>query len=115
MKQAKFSTDLTKRNLSAPQKRLLKLMQEINFGRIEELIVREGEPIFKPSPRVVREVKFCGENGPRRELEADDFALKAQVVELFSYLTRMGNGKVETLDVKHGLPFRMNLEEVVRA
>ena len=115
MKQAKNTRGLTKRNLSTPKKRLLELMQEINFGCIEELVVREGEPVFKPSPRVVREIKFGGENGPRPELAADDFALKAQVVELFSYLTQLGNGKVESIDIKHGIPFRMNLEEVVRA
>jgi hypothetical protein len=88
-------------------------MQQVNFGKVEKLQVRGGEPVFNPSPRIVKEIKFGGENGPRQELKAEDFVLKAQVVEFFSCLTSLGNGMVETLDIKHGLPFRMNMEEAI--
>ena len=107
--------EVSKRSLSAPRRRLLELMQEINFGRIEGLAVRGGEPVLDPPPRVVREIKFGGENGPRRELGSDDFALKAQAVEFFAHLSRLGDGTVEILEIKHGLPFRMSVEEAVRA
>jgi len=107
--------EVSKRSLSAPRRRLLELMQEINFGRIEGLAVRGGEPVLDPPPRVVREIKFGGENGPRRELGSDDFALKAQAVEFFTHLSRLGDGTVEILEIKHGLPFRMSVEEAVRA
>jgi len=107
--------EVSKRSLSAPRRRLLELMQEINFGRIEGLAVRGGEPVLDPPPRVVREIKFGGENGPRRELGSDDFALKAQAVEFFAHLSRLGDGTVESLEIKHGLPFRMSVEEAVRA
>jgi len=107
--------EVSKRSLSAPRRRLLELMQEINFGRIEGLAVRGGEPVLDPPPRVVREIKFGGENGPRRELGSGDFALKAQAVEFFTHLSRLGDGTVEILEIKHGLPFRMSVEEAVRA
>jgi hypothetical protein len=105
----------TKASLSPKQKQLLELMQELNFGRIKDLTVHNGEPVFDPPPRIIREIKFCAENGPRHELEIKDFALKAQAVELFEQLTNFGEGTVECLEVKHGLPFRMNLVEVVQA
>lgn len=38
-------------DLSAPKQRLLRLFQAINFGRVEELEVREGEPQFSPRRR----------------------------------------------------------------
>jgi len=101
----------TKASLSSARRRLLNLMQDLNFGRIERLVVLNGEPVFEPAPRVVREVKFGGENGPRPELGAGDFALKAQVVELFERLDRLGDATLECLEVKHGLPFRMHVEE----
>jgi len=63
---------------------------------------------------VVREIKFGGENGPRREMTVEDFALKSQAVELFAQLDRLGNGTVLSLEIKHGLPFRMSLKETVR-
>jgi hypothetical protein len=90
-------------------------MQGINFGRIEGLRVADGDPVFEPMPRVVRQVKFCAEHQPRPEKEIDDFRLKNQVVEMFDVLTRLGDGTVECLEIKHGLPFLMNVEETVKA
>ena len=58
---------VTKADLSPARARLVVLMQGINFGYIEGLIVRAGAPVLNPPPRVVREVKFGGENGPRPE------------------------------------------------
>jgi hypothetical protein len=114
-KEVQMAKGRTKASLSLNQKRLVEMMQELNFGRIEGLTVRNSEPTFDPPPRIIREVKFGGENGPRRELEANDFTLKAQVLELINYITNLGNGTIECLEVKHGLPFRMNLVEVVSA
>jgi len=87
------------------------LMQRINFGRVEDLHVRNGEPVFDPPPRVIREVKFGGENRPRPEAAKADFALKAEVVDLFSKLAMLGNGVIAQLEIQHGLPFRMTYEE----
>jgi len=87
-------------------------MQRLNFGRVEGLGVRDGEPVFPPPPpRVVREVKFCAENGPHPEAAKKDFALKAQVCELFAHMEAMGDGIIARIEVKHGLPFRMIVEE----
>lgn len=101
-----------KSNLSPSQQKLLAEMQRINFGRIEDLMVYRGEPVFDLPPRVVREVKFGSENGPRLEAAKTDFALKAQVRELLAQLEALGDGVVSTIEVKHGLPFRMVVEEV---
>jgi len=100
-----------KSSLTPPQRLLLIKMQQLNFGRIERLVVRDGEPVFDPPPRVVREVKFCAENGPRPEGGRHDFALKAQVRELFAHLEALGSGVICRLEVKHGLPFRMTVVE----
>ena len=86
-------------------------MQRINFGLIEGLIIRNGEPILDPAPRVIRHVKFGGDNRPRPESGIDDFTLKEKVVDLFSHFDSIGNGTVLSLEVQHGLPFRMQFEE----
>lgn len=101
-----------KSSLSPSRAELIEWMQNIGFGTIEHLVIREGEPILDPRPRVIRDVKFGAENGPRPELDLDDFVLKAQVVDLFAQFDSLGNGTIRCLDVKHGLPFRMQLEEV---
>jgi len=87
-------------------------MQQINFGRLENLVVAGGQVVMDPPPRVVREHKFGGDNGPRPELRSDDFLLKQQVVELCTMLDDLQDGVIDVLEVKHGLPFRMILREV---
>ena len=74
-------------DLSARRAGLLELMQTINFGRIEGLAILDGDPVLDPPPRVIREVKFGGENGPRPELDDGNFLLKTQVIELFPHST----------------------------
>jgi hypothetical protein len=102
---------VTLASLPPARERLVKLMQEVNFGRIEELAIRDKEPVFDPPPRIVREVKFCAENGPRPETTRQDFVLKAQVVDLFAQIETLGNGVIISLEVKHGLPFKMTIRE----
>jgi hypothetical protein len=97
---------------SPSRARLIEWMQRIGFGTIEQLVIRQGEPVLDPPPKVVRDVKFGAENGPRPESDLNDFVLKAQVRDLFAQFDVMGNGTIRCLEVKHGLPFRMQVEEV---
>lgn len=95
-------------------RRLVDLMQRIGFGRIEHLHVVEGEPAFEPAPKVIREVKFDRDPGHAPGDRYADFALKRTVVELFAELRRL-DGAAVTIEVRHGLPFRLFVQEVVRA
>ena len=101
----------TKSSLSSARRTLLQLMQRIHFGRIENLAVRDGQPVFDPCPRIIREVKFAAENGPHPQRGSVDFLLKKQVVELFEHFDRNPDGVIERLEIKHGLPFHMLVEE----
>lgn len=101
----------TKSTLSAARRQLVERLQQLNFGRIEGLLVRGGEPVFGPTTRVVREIKFGGDNAPRAERDLDDFVIKAQVVELLRLLVEIGHGRIDVLEVKHGLPFRLIVAE----
>lgn len=101
----------SKSSLSPARRRLLELMQSINFGRIENMEVRGGEPVFDPAPHVVREIKLGADNKPRPEVTLADFCLKAQVVDLWEKLDQLGSGTIELLEVKHGLPFQIVIPE----
>ncbi len=101
----------SKSSLSPARRRLVELMQDLNFGRIERLEVLDGQPVFDPPPRIVREIKFGAPNGPRPEAALCDFVLKAQLVEFFAWLDTLGDGVIERLEVQHGLPFRIVVEQ----
>jgi len=104
---------LAKSSLSAPRQRLVEIMQRLNFGRIERLEVRNGEPsLDQAPPRIVLEVKLAGENGPRPGNGAPDFILKTQLVDLFAHFDRLKNARIDVLSIKHGLPFTMDVEDV---
>ena len=84
-------------------------MQQIKFGRIEHLRVWHGEPSFDPAPKVVKRLKIGGENGSRLEI-GPDFLLKGHVVELFEAIRELDTGVIRAIDVKHGLPFSVEME-----
>ncbi|MDY3563387.1 hypothetical protein R5W23_004890 [Gemmata sp. JC673] len=95
--------------LSPARRQFLGLLQRLNFGRVEGLLVRAGEPVLDPMPVVIREHKFGGDNGPRPEAGRPDHQLKAQVTDLMALLDALGDGTIAVLSVKHGLPFHAEL------
>ena len=95
------------REQSAPRKRLLRLMQENPFSRIEQLTVIDGEPQFGPTTKIIAEHKFGSNDVPRREAGLSDFVLKKEHVDLFQQLEKIGSGELLALEVRGGLPFRM--------
>lgn len=101
--------EITKRQVSQPRRALIELGQYINHGWIENLEVRDREPVMDPQPIFYHDFKFEAENGPRDELTLDDFVLKAKQLELFAYFDRLKNGFIRRLDFKGGLPFHMQV------
>jgi|SRR5580704_7460657 hypothetical protein len=105
---------LKTQDLSMQQRSLVELMRKHQFGRIENMSVRAGQPIIDWDLRVVRFVRLACDsvaNVPR----GDEFELKRSVRNLFDELARLGNGIVITLEFKHGLPFRIEIVESARS
>jgi len=100
----------TKAALSPARRRLLGLMQSVNFGTIQALELRDAEPVLVPAPRVLRTIKIGGQaNGPRPEVGKPDFVLKAAIVEIFEHFDHIRNGTV-AIRVQHGLPTQITVE-----
>ena len=55
-----------------------------------------GQPVMDPPPRIIREIKFGGDNGPRPEAAKVDFALKTQVRDLFAQLEALATFRSST-------------------
>jgi hypothetical protein len=100
----------TKSSLSPSQRQLTELCQVVKDGRIENVPVSNGEPSFDPPPRVIRKLKMGGDNAPRPEANLEDFWLKHQVIEMLAAIAELGNGKVLSIEVRHGLPFMLEIE-----
>ncbi|MFI4912682.1 MAG: hypothetical protein ACIAQZ_13540 [Sedimentisphaeraceae bacterium JB056] len=106
-----MTENISKRELSIEQRKMLDLMSDINFGRIENLKVTGGKPILDQRAVVIRKVKFGGQNGKRSESQLVDFKLKAQVLDFFNNIELISDGIIHCLEIKHGLPFSMDIEQ----
>ena len=110
-----MSQVVTKAALTPARKRLIELMQEINYGRIERLEVRAGEPVFDPPPTVLRLFLFSKDNGPNALRGIDAFALKKKVTRLFEIFDREQSLLIRELMVDNGLPIRMTVTAMTRS
>lgn len=103
-----------KSELSAARQQLIEVFQDVNFGWVKGLVVRAGEPVMDPLPQIIHDVKFQADNEPRPERAAADFRLKAQQVELIVLLDRVWDGTIESIECRHGLPFRAQVVQPAR-
>lgn len=101
---------ITKSGLSEAQSRLVELLQRINFGRVERLLVKSGMPAFEPPPRIIQKLKMGGDNAARPEADLQDFFLKRPTIEMLQAIADLGDGEVLSIEVKHGLPFALEIE-----
>jgi hypothetical protein len=99
--------NIAKGSLPPAGQRLVESMQSLYFGQILGLHVRNGLPVVDPPPRRVRDYKLVSEPAPRAASPREDFLLREQVVELFDYFKQIGDGVIDLIEVKHGLPFRV--------
>jgi hypothetical protein len=101
---------ITKSALTPGLARLIELLQELNFGRIEALTILAGQPVFDPPPRIIQKLKMGADNAPRPEVGYADFRLKDGVVELLEVISRLGNGEIRSIEVRCGLPVSVEVE-----
>jgi hypothetical protein len=94
--------------LLASERSFVSAMQRLRFGRFELVQIRNGELVHDPCPTVVQTIKF-GAGDASRALP-EEFELKHQVIELFDYVREVRAGVIRCLEVRHGLPFSMEIE-----
>ena len=101
--------------LTPAQCRLLDTCQEIGFGRIECLLIRDRQPQWRPAPRVLRDILLGKDEFPRRELPQRDTMLKSHFLALFRHLDGIGGTAMVSIAVQDGLPIRLTIEQLNEA
>ncbi len=96
-------------DLSPARQLFLGVCRELGFGFIRNLRVVGHEPTLPAPSDIVCDIVFGKRNGPHEIDADDDFVLRAEVIEFFSYLDQLGDCVIEVLVVKHGLPFQMHV------
>jgi hypothetical protein len=104
-----LSKPLRLSQLSAARQTLVRLCQDINFGQIQGLHVRNSDPVWDPAPTVLSEVRLDIEESPRPEGELPDFQLSSEIQRLMCQLDQLKDGRVEKIEVRAGVPRRLIL------
>jgi hypothetical protein len=83
-------------------------MQQLRFGLIEQLQIRGGELVLRPEPATIRHIKFGAPvvNGKTSDRKSE---LCPQIAEFFAYVREIDIGEIRTLEIRHGLPFSMEV------
>lgn len=102
---------MDKKRLPEPQRRIIEQCQAINFGWIT-FRVKDGQPDLDHPWPTRQTVKLAGgQNGPRPESGSADFELRKEQVALLTHLSQLSDGARVTVEVKHGLPFLIEIEQ----
>jgi hypothetical protein len=102
---------MKKQQLSRSNQHLIEQCQHLNFGRISFSVLR-GEPDLSRPWRTRRTVKLASdENGPRPEAKLADFELCQEQTALLDALRHVRDGAHVTVEVRHGVPFLVEIEQ----
>jgi hypothetical protein len=80
-------------------------MRQHQFGRVEDVLVRAGQPILDGDVKIVHVEYLGGAHSGTKVPVSGEFELKQPVRDLFDRLKRLGDGTIVRLEFKHGLPF----------
>lgn len=97
--------------LTEPRQRLIEQCQDIGFGRIT-FPIRGHEPEAHQPWRIRQTVKFASDEGlSRPERALADFELCKEQIAMLAQLARIRDGGQATIEVRHGLPFLIEIEQ----
>ena len=94
-----------------PSERRFKVtLNELSSGRLDFMRIQCGELVLDPAPTVMQVLKF-GSAQWQSPSRCADFELKESLAELFEYIRGTDDGAIRCLEVRHGLPFSMEIEQ----
>jgi len=95
--------------LSPARQALVRLCQDVNFGQIIDLLVRNAEPLWDPGPTILSEVRLDCEESPRPEAKLLDFRLSSEILRLMRHLDQIKDGRIAKIEIREGIPRRLVL------
>lgn len=106
---------MRKQGLSSPNRWIVEQCQLVNFGAIR-FRVKDGQPDVDGPWSTRQTVKLAGgDNGARHEFLRADFVLRVEQAALITQLSAMAGGTHVTVEVRHGLPFTIEIERSATA
>lgn len=92
------------------ERELIRLIRQTQFGCISNIKLSAGQPVVDGNTSVSIEFKLSGIEPTKEVLSEQDYLNRPQVRTLFERFRTLGNGTIECLDVRDGLPFKMTIK-----
>ncbi len=99
---------------SPERQRLAGMIEKLEFGLIERLLVINGQPQFTPAPERTRVVNFDVDDAPNGRQSRREYRLRTMGT-LFRCLDTIRGRTFVTIVVRYGLPVRLSIKEQVEA
>lgn len=103
----KLRTKQSERKLTDAESALIRIIQKIRFGRIENFRLVDGEPILGAETELCTEYKLSGVEQPREVVTDEEFLSMPHVRTMFKRFEEVRHGTVDYLDVRDGLPSKL--------
>jgi hypothetical protein len=100
---------VTTQDLLPSEVAFIAAMQQLGFGLFEYLQIRGGELVLTPGPVTVRHIKF-GTPATIGKTSGGTSELRQQIAEFFAYVREVDAGEIRALEIRHGLPFSMEVD-----
>jgi hypothetical protein len=86
---------------------LVRLCQAINYGEVQNLEIRNSDPVFNPPPLVLVALKLEADTIGRDEVELADFDLRDEVCRFMMKLDELRDTTIRRIEVHAGTPRRI--------
>jgi hypothetical protein len=96
--------------LSPARQALIRLCQSINYGHLQNLTVKDQDPVLQGASVISTDIRLDAEDPARVELAVDDFVLCAEVRRLIALFDKVQNATISKIEVRAGIPRRISLE-----
>jgi hypothetical protein len=97
-------------NLTPAKRWLVQRIHQTYYGTMHNLIIRDGEPVIDPPPKIKQTYKL-GSKRVKRITVSPEFVLKEQHLELLEFMESKRNVTIVTLSIQDGLPFLVEWED----
>ena len=106
--------EMTFSQLDAGDQKLLKLMQTIDYGRLEQFSICNGHVVATSTSRKVRSRKIGTRTTLHRQSRSDgDFLLTEKHMEFFQEIREIAEGFIKVIQIQAGLPVSFEIEESI--
>ncbi|MBZ0266262.1 hypothetical protein K8I28_16515 [bacterium] len=101
---------MTFREQSPSVKHLLNRMLKLGWGEIENLLVKDGEPVIGSQTHIYKSIALDKQGTATPYRPSDE--LKPHVIQLLNEFRKIRNGTIPTIRIQDGLPIFLRVEEV---